>query len=208
MQPSPCGQRGAQPIGYDIGNLCGPLGHAGLVELIGDAVAERGQEAVEGDLPWGTCWCLVWSARHSNTVPSPKTSAWKTLSLGSQAGQGPALPLDKAVLGRQEAAHRRRGEGKEACSIAPHDEPTPAGHKVWARLRMEYGKTLPHRRFLSPEAFSLPARVHNHHHAPDPVGWTGIPQHSIPQSKRLTASADVRLHQVSDPLSAYIAQAL
>jgi hypothetical protein len=42
VPPPPCGQRGAQPIGYDIGDLCGPLGHAGLVEFIGDAVAKRG----------------------------------------------------------------------------------------------------------------------------------------------------------------------
>ena len=50
VQPPPCGQRGTQPIGHDIGNLCGSLGHTGLMEFIGDAVAERAQDTVEGDL--------------------------------------------------------------------------------------------------------------------------------------------------------------
>src|SRR5688572_24146887 len=92
----------------------------------------------------------------------------ENLVIGQPAGQGPALP-DETVLGRYEAAaHRRRGEGEEARGIAPYDEPTPAGPTVRARLRIERGKAGPHRRFLSPEAFSLPARVHNPH-APDPV---------------------------------------
>jgi hypothetical protein len=51
VQPPPCRQRSTQPIGGDIAHLRGPLRHAGLVEFIGDALAERGQDAVESDLP-------------------------------------------------------------------------------------------------------------------------------------------------------------
>src|SRR5688500_12912146 len=59
VQPPPCRQCGAQPIGHDIGDLCGSLGYAGLVKFIGNAIAECGQDAIEGDLPWGTSWRLV-----------------------------------------------------------------------------------------------------------------------------------------------------